>query len=198
MEPHEPGHHDQKIALANQCFDDGEHAGGMGSGDDVAVTDAGDGGETEIEHADIAIAFASIDPSRGPEAVREARRLVATGGIHGLKLHPPIQQFFPIDRLAYPLYEVFAEARLPVYGNVDGQPTTSAADARERLARQLTSPVRWVDLVQRLAADHPDALYVEMGPGSVLTGLVRKIAPQLAVMAVGGPPEVEQLMNRLT
>jgi predicted TIM-barrel fold metal-dependent hydrolase len=70
--------------------------------------------EFAAEHADIAIAFASIDPSRGPEAVREARRLVATGGIHGLKLHPPIQQFFPNDRLAYPLYEVFAEARLPV------------------------------------------------------------------------------------
>jgi uncharacterized protein len=66
------------------------------------------------ENADIAMAFASIDPSRGPEAVREARRLVATGGIHGLKLHPPLQQFYPNDRMAYPLYEVFAEARLPV------------------------------------------------------------------------------------
>ena len=66
------------------------------------------------EHADIAIAFASIDPWRGAEALREARRLIATGGIHGLKLHPPLQQFFPNDRVAYPLYEVLAEARLPV------------------------------------------------------------------------------------
>jgi predicted TIM-barrel fold metal-dependent hydrolase len=66
------------------------------------------------EHADIAIAFASIDPTRGPEAVREARRLVASGGIHGLKLHPPLQQFSPNDPIAYPLYEVFAEAGLPV------------------------------------------------------------------------------------
>ena len=66
------------------------------------------------EHADVAIAFASVDPTRGPEAVREARRLVASGGIKGLKLHPPLQQFAPNDPLAYPLYEVFAEARLPV------------------------------------------------------------------------------------
>jgi predicted TIM-barrel fold metal-dependent hydrolase len=65
-------------------------------------------------HPDIAIAFASIDPTRGPEAVREAKRLIASGGVHGLKLHPPLQQFFANDRLAYPLYEVFAEARLPV------------------------------------------------------------------------------------
>ena len=65
-------------------------------------------------NADIAIAFASIDPTRGAEGVREARRVVEAGGIRGLKLHPPIQQFAPNDRIAYPLYEVFAEARLPV------------------------------------------------------------------------------------
>jgi hypothetical protein len=66
------------------------------------------------DNPDIAIAFASIDPTRGPEGVREARRLVSAGVVHGLKLHPPVQQFFPNDRIAYPLYEVFAEARLPV------------------------------------------------------------------------------------
>ena len=66
------------------------------------------------ENADIAIAFASIDPHRGAEAVREARRLVSSGRVRGLKLHPPLQQFVPNDPMAYPLYEVFAEARLPV------------------------------------------------------------------------------------
>ena len=70
--------------------------------------------EFAAENADIAMAFASIDPSRGAEGVREARRLVNGGGIRGLKLHPPIQCFAPNDRMAYPLYEVFAEARLPV------------------------------------------------------------------------------------
>ena len=65
-------------------------------------------------NADVALAFVSLDPHRGEEAVREARRLIARGGVHGLKLHPPLQQFVPNDRLAYPLYEVFAEARLPV------------------------------------------------------------------------------------
>ena len=70
--------------------------------------------EFAARHADIMIAFASIDPTRGPAAVEEAKRLVASGGIRGLKLHPPLQQFFPNDRIAYPLYEVFAEAGLPV------------------------------------------------------------------------------------
>jgi uncharacterized protein len=70
--------------------------------------------EFAAANSDIAIAFASIDPTRGPEAVREARRLVSSGVIRGLKLHPPLQQFFPNDPIAYPLYEVFAEAKLPV------------------------------------------------------------------------------------
>jgi len=70
--------------------------------------------EFAAANSDIAIAFASIDPTRGPEAVREARRLIASGGIRGLKLHPPLQQFYPNDPIAYPLYEVFAEAHLPV------------------------------------------------------------------------------------
>jgi uncharacterized protein len=63
---------------------------------------------------DIALPFVSVNPTRGAAAVAEARRLVATGAVRGLKLHPPLQQFFPNDRLAYPLYEVFAEANLPV------------------------------------------------------------------------------------
>ena len=66
------------------------------------------------ENSDIMIAFASIDPTRGPEAVREARRLVASKKIHGFKLHPPIQQFFANDPAVYPFYEVIEEARLPV------------------------------------------------------------------------------------
>jgi predicted TIM-barrel fold metal-dependent hydrolase len=65
-------------------------------------------------HSDFVMAFASLDPTRGPDAVREARRLVDAGVVRGLKLHPPLQQFFPNDRIAYPLYEVFAEAKLPV------------------------------------------------------------------------------------
>lgn len=70
--------------------------------------------EFAARNSDIAIAFASINPHRGKAAVDEARRLVASGAIRGLKLHPPLQEFYPNDKIAYPLYEVFAEARLPV------------------------------------------------------------------------------------
>jgi len=46
--------------------------------------------------------------------VREARGLISSGAIHGFKLHPPLQQFHANDHIAYPFYEVLAEARLPV------------------------------------------------------------------------------------
>jgi uncharacterized protein len=66
------------------------------------------------ENSDIVMAFASVDPMRGADAVKEARRLIASGGIRGFKLHPPLQQFHANDKAAYPFYEVVAEAKLPV------------------------------------------------------------------------------------
>jgi predicted TIM-barrel fold metal-dependent hydrolase len=70
--------------------------------------------EFAAANSDIALPFISVNPARGAAAVAEARRLVATGAVRGLKLHPPLQEFFANDRLAYPLYEVFAAAKLPV------------------------------------------------------------------------------------
>jgi hypothetical protein len=66
------------------------------------------------ENSDIVMAFASVDPMRGADAVKEARRLIATGGFRGFKLHCPLMQFHANDKAAYPFYEVMAEAKLPV------------------------------------------------------------------------------------
>jgi [acyl-carrier-protein] S-malonyltransferase len=85
----------------------------------------------------------------------------------------------------------------PVYANVTTEPVTNSGDAQRLLLDQLTAPVQWTRLVERLAADFPDALFVEMGPGSVLTGLVKKIAPSVPTMPCGTAPEVEQLLARV-
>jgi [acyl-carrier-protein] S-malonyltransferase len=89
------------------------------------------------------------------------------------------------------------EPRFPVYANVSAEPVRTAADARRLLIEQLTAPVKWTQLVERLAADYPDALYVEMGPGNVLTGLVKKIAPTVHTMTCGTVAEVEQLLAKV-
>ncbi|HUK45544.1 MAG TPA: amidohydrolase family protein [Gaiellaceae bacterium] len=68
--------------------------------------------EAARANPDVLIPFASIDPAR-PDAVERARRLIADHGVRGFKFHPNLQCFFPDDRMAYPLYEVIAEAGLP-------------------------------------------------------------------------------------
>jgi [acyl-carrier-protein] S-malonyltransferase len=92
----------------------------------------------------------------------------------------------------------FRDPAFPVYANVTAEPVRSAAEARRLLLEQLTAPVRWTALVERLAGDFPDALYVELGPGAVLTGLVKKIAPNVQTMTCGTVGEVEQLLTRVT
>lgn len=69
--------------------------------------------ELAAEHPDVVIPFASIDPARGAAGVSAARRLIEEHGVRGFKFHPSVQGFFPNDRMAYPLYEVIAEHRLP-------------------------------------------------------------------------------------
>ena len=69
--------------------------------------------ELAHQNSDVAIPFASIDPHRGAEGVRLARKLINDYGVKGFKFHPSVQEFLPNDRMAYPLYEVIAEAKLP-------------------------------------------------------------------------------------
>jgi len=85
----------------------------------------------------------------------------------------------------------------PVYSNVTAAPVTDAATASALLLRQLTSPVRWVELIRAMATDHPDAMFVEMGPGNVLTGLLKRLAPGHKAMTCGTVPEVEALLAGL-
>jgi len=90
------------------------------------------------------------------------------------------------------------EAQLPIYSNVDAQPSTSPDVARLKLVRQLTSPVRWVDTVRNLATKYPDALFLEIGTGAVLVGLVKRIAPNVETATCGTPAEVEALLAKAT
>ena len=71
----------------------------------------------------------------------------------------------------------FHTPRCPIYQNVDALPHTDPDEIRRNLLMQLTSPVRWTQTVKNMVADGA-AVFVEVGPGSVLQGLVRKIAPE--------------------
>ncbi len=92
----------------------------------------------------------------------------------------------------------FGDPRFPVYANVNAQPVGSAALARRLLVEQLTAPVQWARELEHIAALHPDALYVEMGPGTVLKGLAKKIAPSLKVVSCGTAADVDALLTLVT
>ncbi len=70
--------------------------------------------EGAIQHEDIMIAFASIDPHKGKMGLREARKLIEEYQVKGFKFHPTVQGFHPNDRMAFPLYELINHYRLPM------------------------------------------------------------------------------------
>ncbi|MCX6552153.1 MAG: ACP S-malonyltransferase [Acidobacteria bacterium] len=95
------------------------------------------------------------------------------------------------DRLAPELRALAASApRVPVVANVDAEPKTDAASAIEALVRQVSSPVRWEDVMRRLASEGVHK-YVEVGPGVVLTGLGRKIIRDASFASLEAPGDLD-------
>lgn len=84
------------------------------------------------------------------------------------------------------------DPRFPVVANAAARPVTQAGKAKELLVEQLTSPVRWVECVESMRATQPDA-WLEVGPGKVLTGLMRRIDRSTVVHAIGGSEDLEAI-----
>lgn len=82
-----------------------------------------------------------------------------------------------------------ADPRVPIIANVDAQPKRTAGDAIDALIRQVVSPVRWQDVIGRLASEGVTA-YVEVGPGAVLAGLVKKIARGATILTFATPDDL--------
>ena len=94
------------------------------------------------------------------------------------------------ERLAPELRALPAsDPRMPVVANVDAQPKRRAGDAVEALVRQVSAPVRWEEVIQRLASEGVTT-YVEVGPGTVLSGLVKKIHKDALVTHFGSPEDL--------
>jgi [acyl-carrier-protein] S-malonyltransferase len=95
------------------------------------------------------------------------------------------------DRLAEAFEaETWSDARVPVISNVTAEPETDAERIRALLAEQVRSPVEWVASVERLVREGVDEV-VELGPGSALIGMVRRIAPGVRASAIGDAGALE-------
>jgi predicted TIM-barrel fold metal-dependent hydrolase len=107
----------------------------------------------ELAHReDNAIPFASINPHRGAEGVKAARRLIAEYKVKGFKFHPSVQEFFPNDRMAYPLYEVIAEAKLPALFHTGQTGVGANTKGGGGIRLKYSNPLHLDDV----AADFPD------------------------------------------
>jgi len=107
--------------------------------------------EAARANPDVIIPFASVDPARH-DAVERARRLIEEHGVKGFKFHPNLQEFFPNDRTAYPLYEVIAEARLPALFHTGHSGIGTGLPGGGGLRLRYSNPMCLDDV----AADFPD------------------------------------------
>jgi [acyl-carrier-protein] S-malonyltransferase len=121
---------------------------------------------------------------------RQVIELAVSAPFH-CRLMRPAEERLRADLAAVP----FADLRIPLVNNVDAAEITSAAAARDGLARQVSRSVRWTDVVQRLI-DSGIRTFVEVGPGTVLSGTIRRIDRSVERLTVGDRAGIEAVRTR--
>ena len=106
---------------------------------------------------------------------RRALVLPVGGAFHSPLMEPARKELAEAVEAAH-----FSTPVCPIYQNVDALPHTEPTDIKANLIAQLTAPVRWTQLVQNMVADGITS-FKELGPGTVLQGLIRKISPTAEV-----------------
>ncbi len=155
----------------------------------VSPANLNGGGQVVIAGARDAVARAGeLAKARG---ARRAVPLPVSAPFHCALMKPAE------DRLAPELRGLATrEPRLPIVANVDAEPKRTAAAAIDALVRQVSAPVLWEAVVRRLASEGVRT-YVEVGPGTVLSGLVKKIHKDAAVVSFGSPDDLEAVERTL-
>ena len=123
---------------------------------------------------------------------RGAKRVIAlkvSGAFHSPLMQPAVAGLTAALAAA-----PFQAPSVPIIANATATATTTATDARRLLAEQLTAPVRWVGCMETAARLAPGATFVEVGPGNVLSGLVKRIVPGAATLTLGTADEIEKFM----
>lgn len=116
---------------------------------------------------------------------RRVMPLPVSAPFHCALMRPAEERLAPALRAL-----VVADPEAPVVANVDAEPKRTGREAVEALIRQVTAPVRWEDVVRRLVADGVTT-FVEVGPGGVLSGLIRKIDRSVSAVCVHDPSSLE-------
>jgi len=137
-------------------------------------------------------ALAAAIASARAHGARRVMPLAVSGAFHSPVMAPAAQ----------PLAAAIASAGLrdpgiPIIANKTAAPLLTAADLQVELAEQITAPVQWVRTIRYLAEQGMNT-FVEIGPGQVLAGMVKRIVPQATVLNAGSLAEVEAVAARLS
>jgi [acyl-carrier-protein] S-malonyltransferase len=122
--------------------------------------------------------------------VRRALPLPVSAPFHCELMKPAAERLEPILDAAG-----FKDLWFALVSNVDASPIGTATAVRNALLRQVASPVRWVESVERMIAMGVKRI-VEIGPGNVLTGLVKRIDPAVELMNVSDVPSLETFLEK--
>ncbi len=123
--------------------------------------------------------------SNGAKIVKE---LVVSGAFHS-----PLMQSAKDSLLQVFNFTPIYNARFPVYANVNAKPVFKQDEIKSSLIEQVTSPVRWEESINNMIYDGFDEFY-EMGPGKVLTGLLKRINPDIKSFSIDKYADVEKYL----
>jgi [acyl-carrier-protein] S-malonyltransferase len=155
----------------------------------VQVANLNGPGQTVIAGAAVAVQRA-VELAKAKGA-RRAVPLPVSAPFHSALMAPAASRLEAVLRGL-----LIRDLRVPLVTNVDADVLTEAGRVVDVLVRQVTSPVRWEEVITRLVKEGAET-FVEVGPGKVLSGLVRRIAPEVRVLNVEGRPSLDATMETL-
>lgn len=137
------------------------------SGNSVALANLNCPGQIVISGSKLGVEIASVKAKEA--GAKRVLPLEVSGPFHSPLMEPAAEQLRQVlDGLQ------MKDAEIPVVANVTGKPVTNSAEIKNLLIEQLYSPVMWEDSIQQMVALGVDT-FIEIGPGKVLTGLIKKI-----------------------
>jgi [acyl-carrier-protein] S-malonyltransferase len=162
--------------------------GGEETGEVCAVANLNGPGQTVIAgHKGAVDRAVALAKERG---ARKATLLAVSAPFHSPLMRPAREAMAGLLAATE-----FGDPRVPVVTTVDAAPVTTGAAARDALVRQIDSPVRWVESVLWMAGELGVKTFVEVGPGTVLTGMNRRIAVGTTCAAVGDPDLLRKFLD---
>ena len=158
-------------------------------GEIVSVANINAPGQIVIAGTKTAIDRAiSVAKARG---VRRALPLTVSAPFHCALMKPAEERLRPLLENAH-----FKDLWMSLVSNVDASPIGTPTAVRNALVRQVASPVRWVESVQKMIAMGVRR-FVEVGPGNVLTGLIKRIDPSVELINVSDVPSIEKFVESM-